>query len=255
MNILSSYKFQVKSHIKPIIILFAIITALYIIDIAASIFEASVSDSIVIDIGGQEMALFVFIFVMGISIFPENFHMLVQNGISRKSMYIGRLATVLTVSAVCAVVNLAVSKLFELVVASLGNSSFPSGSFSSMLYNDYFAGADFLTGMFTDVLLTFSLCVALTSVGYFIATLMYRLPKYGKFLFWGALWAVLMIVMPALEYLFFDGAIWNALFSFVLFAMGISSGNPFIMTASCGIVFAVFSAATWFILCKLPVKK
>lgn len=254
MNILSSYKFQVKSHIKSIVILFAIITALDIIDIAASIF-ASVSGSVEIDISGQEMALFVFIFVIGISIFPENFHMLVQNGISRKSMYIGRLATVLTVSAICAAVNLAISKLYELVFALLGNSSFSSESFSAMLYNDYFAGADFLTGMFTDVLLTFSLCVALTSVGYFIATLMYRLPKYGKFLFWGALWAVLMIVMPALEYLFFDGAIWNALFNFVLFAMGISSGNPFVMTASCGIVFAVFSAATWFILCKLPVKK
>ncbi len=256
MNILSSYKFQVKSHIKPIIVFFAIITALDIIGAAASIasmFEASVSGSVEIDISGQEMALFIFAFVMGISIFSENFHMLVQNGISRKSMYIGRLATVLTVSAVCTVVNFVILKLFELV--SIGNCNISSESFSAMLYNDYFAGANFLTGMFTDVLLTFSLCVALTSVGYFIATLMYRLPKYGKFLFWGALWAVLMIVMPVLEYYFFDGAIWNALFNFVLFAMGISSGNPFVMTASCGIVFAVFSAATWFILCKLPVKK
>ncbi len=255
MNILSSYKFQVKSHIKPIIVFFAIITALDIIGVAASIFEASVSGSVEIDISGQDLAVFIFIFVMGISIFSENFHMLVQNGISRKSMYIGRLATVLTVPAVCAAVNLAISKLFELVSSVIGNCNFSSESFSSMLYNDYFAGAGFLTGMFTDLLLTFSLCVALTSVGYFIATLMYRLPKYGKFLFWGALWAVLMIVMPALEYLFFDGAIWNALFNFVLFATGISSGNPFVLTASCGVVFAVFSVATWLILCKLPVKK
>ncbi len=255
MNILSSYKFQVKSHIKPIIIFFAIITALYIIDIAASIFEASVSGSVEIDISGQEMALFIFIFVMGISIFSENFHMLVQNGISRKSMYIGRLAAVLTVSAVCTVVNFVISELFKLVLASIGNSTFSSESFSTMLYNDYFAGADFLTGMFTNLLLIFSLCVALTSVGYFIATLMYRLPKYGKLLFWGALWAVCVIVMPALEYLFFDGAIIDALFKFVLFTTGIGSGNPFVMSVSCGVVFAVFSAATWLILCKLPVKK
>ncbi len=253
MNILSSYKFQVKSHIKPIIIFFAIITALYIIDIAASIFEASVSGSIKIDISGQEMALFIFIFVMGISIFSENFHMLVQNGISRKSMYIGRLAAVLTVSAVCTVVNFVISELFKLVLA--GNSNFSSISISEILYKDYFAGTGYTTVMFTDLLLIFSLCVALTSVGYFIATLMYRLPKYGKFLFWGALWAVCVIVMPALEYLFFDGAIIDALFKFVLFTTGIGSGNPFVMSVSCGVVFAVFSAATWLILCKLPVKK
>lgn len=251
MNILSSYKFQVKSHVKPIIVFFLIITAIYIIDIASSIFEASFSGSVEINISGQGMALFVFIFIMGISIFSENFHMLIQNGISRKSMFIGRLATVLTVSAVGTVVN----KLLELVFASIGNSNMSSETFSAMLYNDYFAGAGFFGGVFTDLLWTFSLCVALTSVGYFIATLMYRLPKYGKFIFWGALWAVCMIVMPVLEYLLFDGAIWKALFNFVLFATGISAGNPFVMTVSCGVVFAVFSAVTWLILCKLPVKK
>ncbi len=247
MNILSSYKFQVKSHLKPIVIFFSIIAVLDIISVAMSF------DLVDINISGQEIGVFIFSFVMGISIFSENFHMLIQNGISRKSMYIGRIAAVLTVSAICSVLQLVVSRLFNLVLEGIGNS--PSTSFCEILYKDYFAGTGYIAGLFTDFLLTFSLILALTSVGYFIGTLMYRLPKYGKYLFWGALWVVCMIVVPALEYLFFDGAIWNALFNFVLFVTGIGSGNPFVLPISCGVVFAVFSAATWFILCRLPVKK
>ncbi len=251
MNILSSYKFQVKSHIRPMIVFFSIIAALDLLAIATTLLETKSDGDMIF--GGQETAALIFIFVMGISIFTENFHMLIQNGISRKSMYIGRLATVFTVSAICAIVHLIIDKLFELIITV--NYKFIVTDWSQYLYENYYADAGFVIKFFTEFVWLFSIFVALTSIGYFIATLMYRLPKYGKILFWGLLWAVLMLVLPILEFMFFDGAIFSALLYFVLVVTGVTSGNPFIMSISCGVAFAVFSAITWFILCRLPVKK
>lgn len=251
MNILTSYKFQVKSHIRPMIVFFSIIAALDLLTIVTALLETDTENDMVF--GGQEFAALIFMFVMGISIFTENFHMLIQNGISRKSMYIGRLATVITVSAVFTIVHLIIDKLFQII--TITNSQFMATSISEIFYKNYYADAGFATKIFTEFVWLFSFFVALTSVGYFISTLMYRLSKYGKLLFWGSMWAVLMLVLPFLDFMFFNGELFNILFNFVPVVTGVSCGNPFIMSVSCGVVFAVFSAITWIILCRLPVKK
>lgn len=248
MNILSAYKFQIKSWLKGIFIFFSIITAIYLVGLMGNIIADGSSV-----VSGQDAALVIFAFIAGIATFSEFFHMLTQNGISRKTISLSKPLVALTASAILTSVNLLLMQIFTLV--PVGNKSINTIYLTEMLYHQYFGNVGSVAGIFTNLLWTFAFCAASITGGGLIAALMYRLPKYGKFLFWGGLWALFVIVLPIIEWFYSDGAIWNVLFDFVLFVTGAGSGNPFAMVITCSVIFAVTSALTWLLMRRMSVKK
>lgn len=253
MNIISAYKFQTKSWLRGIVIFFSIITAMDLVGLMGNIIVKTVEADGSSVVTGQDSIVVIFAFVAGIATFYEFFHMLAQNGVSRKSISVSKPLAALTVSAILASVNLLLMQILTLV--PVGNNSINTIYLTEMLYHQYFDNVGSVVGIFTSLLWTFALCAAAITAGGLIAALMYRLPKYGKFLFWGGLWALFVIVLPIIEWLYSDGAIWNILFDFVLFVTGVGSGNPFAMVITCSIIFAVTSALTWLLMRRMPVKK
>lgn len=253
MNILSAYKFQTKSWLRGIVIFFSIITAIDVVGLIENLIEKTVDADVNSVVSGQDAALVIFAFIAGIATFSEFFHMLAQNGVSRKSISVSKPLVALTVSAILAAVNFLLMQIFALI--PLGDKSVNTVTSSEMLYHQYFDNVGSVAGIFTSLLWTFALCAAAITAGGLIAALMYRLPKYGKFLFWGGIWALFVIVLPVIKWLCFDGAIWKALFDFVLFATGVGKGNPFAMIITCSVIFAVTSVLTWLLMRRMPVKK
>lgn len=253
MNILSAYKFQIKSWLKGIFIFFSIITAMDLVGLIGNIIVKTVEADGSSVVSGQEVLVVIFAFVAGIATFSEFFHMLTQNGISRKTISLSKPLAALTVSAILTSVNLLLMQIFTLV--TVGNNSINTVYSTEMLYHQYFENVGSFAGIFTNLLWTFAFCAAAITGGGLIAALMYRLPKYGKFLFWGGLWALFVIVLPIIEWFYSDGAIWNVLFDFVLFVTGVGSGNPFAMVITCSVIFAVTSALTWLLMRRMSVKK
>lgn len=254
MNTLSSYKYQLKTYIKPMIIFFLVITAIDLLNVVVTLLLRTNTDSTVVGLGGEDGISLFFMFVIGISIFSENFYMLLQNGISRKSMYIGMLGSVVSASAICTVLNTVFAMLLELF--TLGGSNFAvERSIAETLYMEHYLTLGYAGTILTNMLWLFAFCAAVNIVGLFIAAVMQRLPKYGKFVFWGLLFVVSMVILPIIDTTFCNGAIFEWLVDFVLLATGLRGCNPFAMVITSGVTFAVFAAVIWFLLRRMPAKK
>ena len=253
MNILSAYKFQIKSWLKGIFIFFSIITAMDLVGFIGNIIVKTVEADGSSVVSGQEGVVVIFAFIAGIATFSEFFHMLTQNGISRKTISLSKPLVALTVSAILTLVNLLLMQIFTLV--TVGNNSINTVYSTEMLYHQYFSNVGSVAGIFTNLLWTFAFCAAAITSGGLIAALTYRLPKYGKYLFWGGLWALFVIVLPIIGWLYTGGEIWLVLFDFIFFVTGVDSGNPFAMVITCSVIFAVTSALTWLLMRRMPVKK
>ena len=248
MNISASYKYELKSSKTPVIVFLSIFAAIDAIAIVSNIIATATGTESMFRFTGQDVSIIICMFVLGIVLFLENLKMTVQNGISRRTYFISRVLSILSVSAFSSVINLAIAEIYKLFISE-------NKSITEMLYREYYADAGYAAGLFTNLLWSFAMCVAFSLAGCFIAALIYRMPKYARFVFFGALWALMVIVIPVLENVFFDGAIIFAIKDFILFATGVGTSNPFAMVISCFVASAVFSVLLWIVMRRMPVKK
>ncbi len=248
MNISASYKYELKTYRTPILVFLSIFIIIDVFAIVSNMISESTGTESIFRITGQDVSIIICLFVVGIVLFFENLKMTVQNGISRRSYFISKILSILSVSAICSVINLAITEIFGALISD-------NNCIAEMLYREYFAEAGYIAGIFTNLLWSFAMCVTASLAGCFIAASIYRMPKYARFVLFGCLWAVIVIGLPVLESLFFDGAIIAAIKDFILFSTGIVSANPFAMVISCAMVSAVSSALLWLIMRRMPVKK
>ena len=169
MNILSAYKFQIKSWLKGILIFFSIITAMDLVGFIGNIIVKTVEADGSSVVSGQEGVVVIFAFVAGIATFSEFFHMLTQNGISRKTISLSKPLVALTVSAILTSVNLLLMQILTLV--PVGNNSTNTIYLTEMLYHQYFGNVGSVAGIFTHLLWTFAFCAAAITGGVLVAAL------------------------------------------------------------------------------------
>lgn len=85
---------------------------------------------------GLEVSAFIFLFVIGLNTFKENFGMFLQNGVSRKTIFAGKL---LSTCAVCAIMAVVLEVLASLAKLGSGYRDIQLGTLYEMLYSDRMA--------------------------------------------------------------------------------------------------------------------
>ncbi len=245
MNIKGATKYQINEYIKNIKVFYLVVILVIVFFGILSSVNASTNFT---SVGGIESATIIFLFILGLNSFKETFLMMLQNGITRKTMFIGRLITILAAS-----VFMAVTDRFVVNVAGLFND-LNERFYMSAIYDEFFAGRveslHLLVMNLEAILITIGIYAAAMVVGYLITCAYYRMNKTLKIAVSIGAPVTVMILLPVLDAAVFDGKVSVALGRFFGFILGVKTGNPYNLLITCVLVIIVGMGITWLLIRK-----
>lgn len=248
MNTRHSFKYQMADSKNAVIIYYIVVALLFT---SATVLMWIFSDPHHGShnyLGGVDMITTIFLFVVGLNSFKENFGMLLQNGVTRRSLFAGRLATTASLSALLTVADLALIVVFSL----LGNVSgrFTTGSMFHTAYR-----VDGVAGFILEPLFIFALHLAAMMVGYCISLMFYRLNRLGKVLVGAGVPAFFTIVLPMLDLYLLNGRWEAAMAYFQDWSMGLSANAPWMAILFFALYAVLASGFSWLLLRRAVFRK
>lgn len=245
MKISSTLKYNIWSMRKGIIILYSILAGISIImGILLSHIDEAGGSSI-------DTSSMVFCFVMGVVFYTEYFKMHIQNGISRRTMFISNMLTFVCLAAFTALVN----TLFLTLSSHVSILKWQS-SFLGAVYQDFLSGYGIIVQMLLLLLCNFGVGLILAVMGYFCGVLFARLSKVMRAIVLVTFGAVCFVGLPVLDTYVTKGAIGNSVLNFFKFIVGYDNGmNINYLTVSCIAMAAVLAVFIWLMLRRAVPKE
>lgn len=203
MRLKASFLYQILDLrwaflIYYIVILFlAIFADITIVGFSSVSSEGVVEEGNTMVMSGITGASAVFIFIVGLNSFTENFRFGLQNGVSRKTIFLSRMCTAVASALFMAVVDQIIHTLISLFHALQPNSHRLSVSLFQQLYPA--ACENPVQGFFLSVVFSFCLLLFISNVGYAIVMLFYRVGKLGKVLVGAGIPVALIFGIPAIK--------------------------------------------------------
>lgn len=170
--------------------------------------------------------------------------MSIQHGVSRKTMFVGRVLIMISIGFIMAIIDKLILLLVTLA-SSITNIKLTSSSFYDL---NYISHVENITTFQMHVeSLLFSICFYLGFMAliYFVTILFYRLPKYGK----------ILVLVAVLGSIFILGIFSSIISSAFDFALGTTNQNPYHAIITFFSMFTVFSALSWLLVKRAEVKE
>ncbi len=265
MKLKPAFKYQLSDIKRPVAVFYLVIICLLILFFALSYTPVTIITS---DSGGEistsysnqgsrisgmEFATVIFLFVAGLNSFKEFFRLFMQNGLSRRTMFVSRMITILSVCTFMAIID----KIILLVGKMIGayQNKFTYAGLFEMIYgiragrvSDLHMQAD---GFFFNLFIY----LAAMAFGYFITVAYYRMNKPVKIAVSIGIPMSLLYGLPILDSTVTHGAISSAIGSAVSFAFGFrNNANPYFGMVTLLMVFVVFGALTWLMIKRAVVR-
>ncbi|MBC3795864.1 hypothetical protein [Acetobacterium tundrae] len=260
MKLSAIYKFQLAEHKRSIIVFYLVIIATLAFVFATNAVSGLISSqsAFSIQVTGIDLAPAIFLFVYGLNAFKENFQMSLQNGISRKTLFINQIAVDLTLAVGMSLLN----QIFLFIGKSMA-SFFNTIQYSSILEKIYdlrYAGhPNGLMLYLENFLFYIFLFAAFLSIGYFISVAFYRMNKKQKFAYSFGFYILAFVAFPLIDELLYKLGIFSVQISEVLLRflyaiMGVSAQNPYIAMISLLIISIIMRSLTWLLVRKTGIK-
>ena len=242
MNLKVTIKYQLSEYKKPVIIFyFVIICVITLMFTLTRCFDSTTSK-----FGGMEMSSIIFLFVMGLNSFKESFRMHLQNGVSRKTMVIGKMISAVVVCVGMAFIDRIIALIGQWVASS--NEKLIYQGILEQLYTRSNIGS--VQTQLEGFLFNICIYLAVFTIGYFITIAYYRMNNALKIAVSVGVPAGLFIILPIVDVSITGGRISKALSSMLDFAFGFSKGNPYYAMVTGILMFAVFNGLSWLMVRK-----
>lgn len=242
MNIQAALKYRLYDSKKSIIIFYTVILCLLFLLFASTITIDTSTGSA----NGLETATAFFLFVFGLNSFKEAFRLFMQNGISRRTIYVSQLLTALIVCAGMSFIDNVILLVNKSILAVDKKLSY-MGIFE-FIYGKQ--SSDIATTLLS-LLFCFSIYSAFLSLGYLITTLYYRMNKGQKVAVSIGVPVLLYVILPLLDLIIFKGALSSAFKELVMIAFG----SPAKAILSSIILSVVFSCFSWLLIKRAVIKE
>lgn len=202
---------------------------------------------------GIEFATVIFLFVCGLNSFKELFRLFMQNGISRKTIFVSRIATMLAVCTGMAVIDKIVLVLGKFI-SGINLRIIYKGLFE-MIYAKQVNQISSLQMHFEGFFFNLCLYLAAMSIGYFITIGFYRMNKTAKIVVAISVPMVLFSGIPFLDAALLNGVMMNALHNASSFAFGFQNGgNPYFGIVTLLLISTVFCIFSWLMVQRAVIK-
>lgn len=244
MKLKSAVKYQIYEFKKPLLIYYLIIYILFILFFIEN--STLIHFGADVRLGGIESASMIFIFIAGLNSFKETFKMFLQNGLSRKTLFISFICSIIPISAAMALID-SVNGL----IASLVIKYDPA---YMQFYGKRYVGS--VNGIFkyAEGFLWYIFAYAmLAMIGYFITVLYYRMNKGLKLLVSIGFPAFFFIILPMIDT---EGRIFTGIGNFFSFAWGYNNGcNPYFSMVTCTLISVLFGTLSYMLIKNAQVKE
>lgn len=246
MRLKSVIKYNLNEMKNGILIFYGIIL---IIMLLFSIMLVSVSvNDVNSSLSGMEMASAIFLFVVGLNSFKQNYLFLSTNGVTRKTQFSGFLVS----SGIIAVIMAAVDTTYANILPAFVNYH----SFFRQVYSGFVAASPDLFVIFSGFIWSTFLYFSMLVLGYFIRTLYYRMSKLQKIVVSIGVPALYSIILPILDFKLTNGTIGRWINEFIKTMLGLNGGNnPFagVVSAIMGIV--ILACLAYLLVRRAPLKE
>lgn len=249
MNIKAGTKYQINEHYKSIRIFYPVVflvIAFFIVVISVN------SNSEFITIGGLEWSTMIFLFILGLNSFKESFLMMLQNNISRKTMFASRLLAVLITSSTMAVIDRLIVNVGG-IFNDVSEKFFINGLYEGM-FSQRAESLHVITLNLEAILVTIFVYTAAMVVGYFIALLYYRMNKVAKVAVSIGVPSTIFVLLPLLNETVFNGRLFEAFRKIVIFVFGGETVNPYNLLLTCVLFIIVCLGLSWLLIRKAVEK-
>lgn len=180
--------------------------------------------------------------------FRERFHLFLQNGYSRKSLFIHYLICILCIVLFMAIIE----EIIYRIAPSFSTTYTPA--YKSLYGGRYMEDSSLY--MLESLLWHTSLFLATTSIGFLVVTAAYRLSKRWKIVIFGGIPALLMFVLPAISVLFFDDQLGPTIIKGIWRMLGLYEDvNPYVSMLSTSCISVLSLLGVYGILRKLDIQK
>jgi hypothetical protein len=194
------------------------------------------------------MASTIFLFVVGLNSFKQNYLFLSANGITRKAQFYGFLITSLLVALVMSIIDTSYGSILSEFV-----------NYKSMFYQTYEGG---VTGLSKPLITLMSfvwnaaLYLLALTLGYFITTLYYRMSKILKIIVSIGVPALFFTILPIIDSIVTGGKIYRWIGELLLSMAGTRNGyNPLIAVVSLVMGSVVLVGLAFLLVRRAPVKE
>jgi hypothetical protein len=247
MNIKTAVKYQIYEFKKPFLIYYFIIYMIFALFFLST--SPLIRNGADVNLGGMEAASMIFIFVSGLNSFKETFRMFIQNGLSRKTLFISFVCGIIPISAFMALID----SINGVLAGMVSNYQTAYMQFYGQRYAGSSNGILQLVEGFLWSIFAYAM---LAMTGYFITTLYYRMNKGLKFIVSIGVPAFFFIILPIIDTNFTDGVISKGITNFFSFAWGYKNGfNPYFSMVTCTLIFALFGGLSYLLIRKAVVKE
>lgn len=194
----------------------------------------------------------VFLFILGLNSFKDTFLMMLQNGITRKSMFIGRLITILATSVTMTVIDRLLANLGGLL-NDISNRFVYTGMYE-MVFQKRAESLNIVVMNLEAILITIGVYIAAMVAGYFITAAYYRMNKILKITVSIGVPTFFFILLPIIDAAVFKGKISAGIKRLIIFVFGGDTGTPYNLLLTC-LAFSVIAIGLSWLLIRKAVER
>ncbi|GAB1476483.1 hypothetical protein MASR2M70_13170 [Bacillota bacterium] len=255
MNTQKVIKYQINEFkTSMLVFVLVIVGIMLLIGISMVNINMTVNGEVSSTMGGMEMGIVIFLFIVGLNSFRENFRFMIQNGVSRKTMFKGLVISTAIIALAMSLINVVILVVGKAFAEATDGLTF-MGSFEQIYGMRYAGGGNDLQLAFEGLLFLICISAAAMMFGVLITTMYYRLNKLAKILVSVGIPVSIIIILPLVDFTLTGGQISYAIWRFSIFAFGFQNGaNPYYGMVTCLITFAVCAAISWLLMRRAPVK-
>ena len=236
----SIFKYALKDSVKSSLIFIGIIIVIFIF--MTLVVSVNVNGEI-ISINGAGFAAMIFVFVASVSTLASDMRYMNQSGFSRKTSYANFIGVFLVIALALAIVIQLIVFLFKMFAVD----GVEILSDFSMLF-----GSDMNGELPLSIAWLFFAIVATSSLGFFIAMLYQKMEIKVKIFVSVGVPVFFLMIVPILDYAFFNNAITNAISTAINFILGVYNGavSPLLSIGMLALVSIVLFEITYVFLVR-----
>ena len=175
MELKSIVKYNLNSLKKSILIYYSIF-------ITVCICLVLLSNTGNVTTSGLEISSVIFIFVVGLNSFKENFYFMKSNNVSRKDFIYGTAVSMIPVSLFMAFVDIIINRIYNIFIKcpTIYETIYTSFINNNQLSINNWVQNNSIETLFNAFTFQFAMCLALFSLGFLITIIYYKSNKFMK---------------------------------------------------------------------------
>ncbi|HEY5585198.1 MAG TPA: hypothetical protein VIK78_12010 [Ruminiclostridium sp.] len=246
MRLKSVIKYNISETKYRVLIFYGILAAIMALIGCSQIFLTK--EDIISQSSGFELPTIIFLFVLGLNSFKQNYLFLSTNGITRKEQFYGFLISSIPIVAVMGAIDIA----FGNILMQLSNYN----SLFNMIYEGWVIDTAKPIIILVAFIWSTVLCLFAIVLGYFITTSYYRMSKMMKVIVSIGVPALFFNILPLIDSVFTNGKVLGWFEMLFISLAGLKNGyNPLTGIVSLLIGASVLAGLAFLLVRRAPVKE